>query len=129
METLKLFYSSEVDEPGCELNQVFSLLDRLKELGVSYELVDTAQMDKGELHELYISEAVPPSVKKKYRIGHIFGTQRISGVYFGREQPGLLVYQKDAEGPTDVFPHTIKGRRTSITDFLEEKVAELKKED
>lgn len=93
-----------------------------------FQEVNTAQMDASELYEIYISEAVPSSVKKKYKIGHIFGTQRKSAVYFGKEQPALLVYQNGGEESTDVSPHTVKGRRVSIEDYLSEKMAELEED-
>ena len=44
-----------------------------------------------------------------------------SGVFFGREQPALLVYQNGSEEPVDIFPHVTKGRRVSIEEFLEER--------
>ena len=119
MEKVKFFYSSEVDAVGCDLNAIFSLLDKLKETGVSVELIDTAKMEERELHEFYISEATLPSVRKQYRIGHIFGTQKKAGRFFGREQPALLVYQNCSEEPVDIFPHVVKGRMVSIDQFLE----------
>ena len=42
-----------------------------------------------------------------------------SGVFFGREQPALLVYQNGEEEPVDIFPHVVKGRMVSIDQFLE----------
>ena len=121
---LKLFYSSEIDKPGCDLDGIFSLLDRLKEAGVCVELVDTAKMNDRELHEFYTTEAVYPTHGRHYRIGQIFGTRRKTGVFFGKEQPALLVYEKGAERPTDIFPHTIKGQRITIEEFLREKISE-----
>ena len=122
MEKLKFFYSSEVDAVGCHLNTIFSLLNKLKETGASVELIDTARMEEKEVHEFYISEATLPSVRKQYRIGHIFGTQKKAGRFFGREQPALLVYQNGEEEPVDIFPHVTKGRRVSIDQFLEERL-------
>ena len=125
MEKLKFFYSSEVDAVGCDLDAIFSFLNKLKETGVSVELLDTAKMEEKELHALYISEATLPSVRKQYRIGHIFGTQKKAGVFFGREQPALLVYQNGSEEPVDIFPHETKGRRVSIEEFLSQGLASL----
>ena len=118
---LKFFYSSEVNAVGCALNTIFSLLNKLKETGVSVELIDTARIEEKEVHDFYISEATLPSVRKQYRIGHIFGTQKKAGIFFGREQPALLVYQNGSEEPVDIFPHVTKGRRISIEEFLEER--------
>ena len=142
MEKLKFFYSSSVDAVGCDLDTIFSLLAKLKGLrpsrrvdgsatvvdqegGVSVELIDTAKMEEKEVHDFYISEATRPSVRKQYRIGPIFGTQKKAGCYFGREQPALLVYQNCSEDPVDIFPHVVKGRMVSIEEFLEDTTTKL----
>ena len=48
-----------------------------------------------------------------------------SGVFFGREQPALLVYQNGSEEPYDIFPHMTKGRMVSIDQFLEDITTKL----
>ena len=148
MERIKLFYSSEIEDPWCHLKKIFSLLDKLKEASISIkrslppslggvgggvprigtlsiEIIDTAEMKESERHRIYIEEAVYPSVLNRYRIGHIFGTQKISGLFFGKKQPCLLFYEVDAERATDVFPHTVKGQTITIEEFLEKKIEEI----
>ena len=118
MERMKLFYSSEIEEPWCDLEKIFFLLDKIEEMGISVEKIDIAEMKDEERHLIYIEEAVYPSVINRYRIGHIFGTQQKTGIYFGKKQPCLLFYEADAERATDVFPHTVKGRNVTIEEFL-----------
>ena len=100
-------------------------MDKLKGAGVSFELIDIAKMEEKEVHDFYISEATLPSVRKQYRIGPIFGTQKKAGCFFGREQPALLVYQNCSEEPVDIFPHVVKGRMVSIEEFLEDITTKL----
>ena len=127
MEKLKLFYSSKVEEPLCDLKRIFSYLNDLKKAGISVDLFDTAEISLSELYGHYIKDAVPSSVRKRYRIAHLFGTQKRSGIFFGKEQPSLLFYAEGeftdagrltAKEPTDVYPHDKGGRRISIEEFL-----------
>ena len=91
---------------------------KLKELSktnkLSYNIVDTANMDGSERDSLYV-RAILPSVWNKYRVRTIFGTNRHSGVFFGKEQPALLV-EGDIWG---IFPHKKDGKEISIENFLE----------
>ena len=118
MEKMKLFYSSKVEEPLCDLKRIFSYLNELKKAGISVDLFDTAEISDSELYGHYIKEAVPSSVRKRYRIAHLFGTQKRSGIFFGKEQPSLLFYAEGSNVPTDVYPHDKEGRRISIEEFL-----------
>ena len=122
MEKLKLFYSSKVEEPLCDLKRIFSYLNELKKAGISVDLFDTAEISLSELYGHYIKEAVPSSVRKRYRIAHLFGTQKRSGIFFGKEQPSLLFYAEGSNVPTDVYPHDKEGRRISIEEFLVSKL-------
>ena len=122
MEKLKLFYSSKVEEPLCDLKRIFSYLNDLKKAGISVDLFDTAEISLSELYGHYIKDAVPSSVRKRYRIAHLFGTQKRSGIFFGKEQPSLLFYAEGSNVPTDVYPHDKEGRRISIEEFLVSKL-------
>ena len=122
MEKMKLFYSSKVEEPLCDLKRIFSYLNDLKKAGISVDLFDTAEISLSELYGHYIKDAVPSSVRKRYRIAHLFGTQKRSGIFFGKEQPSLLFYAEGSNVPTDVYPHDKEGRRISIEEFLVSKL-------
>ena len=104
MERIKLFYSSKIEEPWCDLKKIFSLLDKLKGAKISIEIIDIAEMTEGERHRIYTKEVVYPSVLNRYRIGHIFGTRQKSGSYFGKKQPCLLFYGIDAERELPLRP-------------------------
>ena len=120
---MALYYSSAVREPWCDLGDSRGLVRSLKEKGVKISEVDTAEMDAGKLKEMYISLAVLPSVRKKYKISNLFGTRRISGYFFGRQQPGLIVLREDTSTPVDVYPHVEDGQRVTIADFLRKELA------
>lgn len=123
-EKIKLYYSSQIDTPWAELKRIRFQLRKLKEAGIPVRLVDTASMDDQQIFEHYM-EATYPSVRKQYQIRQIFGTQSKSGGFFGKNQPALLVYQKESKHPVDVYPHDENGKRISIEDFLEQKIREL----
>jgi len=125
MEKIKLYYSSEVIEPWCDLKQIRSLLSSLKEKGVSVEEVDTAEIPEDELKEFYTSSIVLASIRKRFKISGIFGTRADAGCFFGREQPALAVFEEGTREATDVYPHDENGRRITIADFLREKISEL----
>jgi hypothetical protein len=124
MKEIKLYYSSDIQEPWCDLQEVRNLLSSLKEKGVSVEEVDTAWLPERKVKEFYTSSVILPSIKKKYKISGVFGTRTSAGSFFGKEQPGLVVFE-DGE-VLDVYPHDENGRRMTIADFLKEKIAELK---
>lgn len=91
---------------------------KLRELSASnkltFNIVDTADKTENEMIDLY-SRAVMPSVWKKYRIRKIFGTNRQSGIFFGREQPALLL-EGDVWG---IYPHEQDKKLVTIENFLE----------
>ena len=124
MGKVELYYSSELKEPWCDLEEIRSLLGKLKEKNVSVEEIDTATIPESELKEFYTTSVIVPSIKKKYKISGLFGTRRAAGCFFGRERPGLVVYREGATTPVDVYPHDLNGRRITITDYLSERLAE-----
>ena len=127
-ESIKFYYNSQIDTVWCNLNQILTQLKTLDEAGVSVTLIDTASMDDLQISSHYM-EATYPSVRKQYGIRQIFGSQRKSGQFFGRQQPALLVYQGNGRQPEDTYPHDENGERMRIEDFLEQTMRELKVED
>ncbi len=145
MKEIKLYYSSDILEPWCDLQEVRNLLSSLKEKGVSVEEVDTAWLPERKVKEFYTSSVILPSIRKKYKISGIFGTRSSAGVFFGKEQPSLVVFEegtevervaRSCEGRSkaitlprlevlDVYPHDENGRRVTIADFLREKLQEF----
>lgn len=109
-----LYKSSKESNVRTDLNFVEL---RLKELSkankLSYKVIDTATMNRAERDELYV-KAVMPSVWHKYRVRTIFGTNRQSGIFFGREQPALLL-EGDIWG---IYPHEKEGKKVLIETFL-----------
>ena len=128
MGKIEFYYSTEVAEPWCDLEEIRSLLSKLREKSVSVDFVDTAKIPESELKEFYTTSVIVPSIKKKYKISGLFGTRRAAGCFFGRERPGLVVYREGATTPVDVYPHDLNGRRITITDYLSERLAELEKD-
>lgn len=125
MKEIKLYYSSDILEPWCDLQEVRNLLSSLKEKGVSVEEVDTAWLPERKVKEFYTSSVILPSIRKKYKISGIFGTRSSAGSFFGKEQPSLVVFEECTEEVVDVYPHDENGRRVTIADFLREKLQEF----
>lgn len=125
-ERFKLYYSSKIDNPWCDLNLIQSQLQKLQAAGIEVAMIDTASMSEQEIYEHYIGEAIYPSVRKQYRIRQLFGTQKKSGNFFGRQQPALLVYEGDSRHPIDVYPRDESGKRVSIEDILAQKIKEMR---
>jgi hypothetical protein len=120
---LKLYFDSTRNILSVPANQGFSeVLDILKKLKkerkVVSEIVDTKNFSKENLWDVY-SQAMVPSVFKKFKLRQIFGSRRRSASFFGREVPALLVFEKTEDQPEDVYPHEEMGRIITIKDFLE----------
>jgi hypothetical protein len=122
MGKVELYYSSEMAEPWCDIEEIRGLLGKLKEKGISVDFVDTAKIPASELKEFYTTSVIAPSIKKKYKISGLFGTRRAAGCFFGRERPGLVVYRKGTTTPVDVYPHDSNGRRITVADYLKERL-------
>ena len=112
---LTLFKSTKELDVWTDLTVIESLLANLsRNNGIEYQIIDTAEMTDDELIGWYV-KAILPSVKHKYRVRTVFGSNRYSGVFFGRQQPALLV-----EGDQwDVYPHEENGRKVTIEEFLQ----------
>ena len=109
-----LYKSSKESNVRTDLNFAESKLKELSKANkLSYNVVDTAKMNRAERDELYV-KAVMPSVWYKYRVRTVFGTNRQSGIFFGREQPALLM-EGDIWG---IYPHEKDGEKVLIESFL-----------
>lgn len=129
---LKLIHHSQTqpiaspDNEGFDFREIKTLFQRLEELGVSSEVIDTMTTSDEERIDLYL-EATLPTARKKYRVRQVFGSKRHAGFLFGREVPALLVYEPGKQYPVDVYPHLSRGRTITIRAFLEDLVNTLKK--
>lgn len=96
------------------------MLDKVtREKGIFCKIIDTKGMSDSERYQLYITRAIVPSARKKYKIRQIFGSRKHSAPFFGKEAPALLVYEEGEKPPIDVYPHEKNGKRVEIVDFLQ----------
>jgi len=98
-----------------DMNKIIELLDKLKKSKkLDYRMIDTSKMTDSQRMDAY-GKVIGPSVFNKYEVRRVFGTNRQSGIFFGKEQPALLV-----EGDIwDIFPHRKSGKEITIVKFLE----------
>jgi hypothetical protein len=119
---IEFYYDSNDTEPWPENEGLYGqrmepLLGQVKEAGIDYRVVDPSDLSREELEDAYIRLAVPPSVRKRYGIKRIFGTNKYPGSFFGRQVPALVVLENGR--PQDVFPHEEGGKIVTIKDYLE----------
>lgn len=128
---LELYYAPDLLSgpwnEGFDPLQIEALLLRLKELkGTIYYIRDASKWSWEDAERAYIELAVPPSVRKRYRIRKVFGTNTAAGSFFGKGIPALVVFE--GESPIDVYPHEEPGGRLiTIRGYLEELVWGKKK--
>lgn len=98
-----------------DTNKIVQLLDKLKKSKkLDYKIIDTSKMTDSQRSDAYV-KVIGPSVFNKYEVRRVFGTNRQSGIFFGKEQPALMV-----EGDIwDIFPHKKNGKEITIEKFLE----------
>ncbi len=117
---LRLFFDSSVQpfEGKDDLNKISRMLEELQKRGFVVEQTDVKDFSEADVYDIYM-EAMIPSVRKKYRIRQVFGSQRHSGFLFAKQVPALLVYEKpEAQHPSDVYPREEGRRLVGIEDFL-----------
>jgi hypothetical protein len=119
-----LYYFSSKRQPiAIDRNEgvddVPKLLKRLDAKGHRVEMKDTAAMTEQQRNKAYIS-AIVPAVYRHYELRKMFGSNRISGCFFGAEVPALLVTDGDSVG--DTYPHRKEDRISTIRSFLSELV-------
>lgn len=98
-----------------DVKKITQLLEKLKKAKkLDYKIIDTSKMSDTERSSAY-ANVIGPSVFNKYEVRRVFGTNRNSGVWFGKEQPALLV-QGDI---WEIFPHRKNDKDVTIEKFLE----------
>jgi hypothetical protein len=120
---LVYYFSSKRQPIAIDRNEgvedVPKLLKRLDAKGHRVEMKDTAAMTEQQRNKAYIS-AIVPAVYRHYELRKMFGSNRISGCFFGAEVPALLVTDGDSVG--DTYPHRREDRISTIRSFLSELV-------
>lgn len=115
--TLKAIFYMNPNETNVrsDTKKIIQLLEKLKKTKkIDYKIVDTSKMIDSERTKAYIN-VIGPSVFNKYEVRRVFGTNRQSGIFFGKEQPALFL-----EGDIwEILPHRIKEKNVSIENFLE----------
>jgi len=119
---LRLYQSAKhqlLDIPcNKDFKDVEDLLKFLNRKGITIEIINMDSLSEADVLKAY-SDAVIPSVFKKFGIRRIFGSRRRSGWLFGREVPALLVYKESHDHPIDVYPHDEgQGRIRTVREFL-----------
>jgi len=108
-------------KPRSDADKIRSVLTKLAKANkVEFSVVETAKMTEDERFGEY-AKAIVPSIFNKYQVRKVFGTNRQSGIFFGREEPALLVEGKR----NDIYPHIKNGKTVTIEDFLKELAREL----
>ncbi len=124
---IKLYYDPDSVQgrpvnDGLHEEGVERLLVRVKEAGVAYSVVDVSDLPRQELEDIYTRQAVVPSVRKRYGIRRIFGTNKYPGAFFGKGVPALVVLEDGR--PQDVYPHEGEGGRiVTIKDYVDKLAA------
>lgn len=118
---LVYYFSSDREPFAVDRNEgvddVPKLLKRLSAKGHRIEMKDTSRMTERQRQEAYIN-AIMPAVYRHYELRKMFGSNRISGCWFGAEVPALLVMDGDSIG--DTYPHRKADRISTIRSFLTE---------
>lgn len=118
MTEARFYYRSAEEKTNDPQDKDADLVGRaMKEAGVEYRAVDVSEFGREELEEAYARLAVTPSVRKGYRIKHIFGTNKYPGSKFGKDVPALVILENGR--PQDVYPHEEGGRLVTIKDFVD----------
>ena len=126
----KYYFSSE-DEPFATptndgVGNVSELLDRLNEQGVPVDQIDVARLTEKERANAYL-DAIQVSVYKKYKIRQVFGSRRLSGTFFGKQVPALILRNLATGHPEAVYPHQEPGEVAPIAVFLRAYIDQLSK--
>ena len=119
---LRLYQSTKhrlLDIPcNKDFDNVENLLKLLSRKGITVEIINMDSLSEADTLKAY-SDAVMPSVSKKFGIRRVFGSRRRSGWLFGKGVPALLVYEEDEGYPIDVYPHDEgQDRIRTVKEFL-----------
>ncbi|HEU4759279.1 MAG TPA: hypothetical protein VFT91_04780 [Dehalococcoidia bacterium] len=124
---IKLYYDPSSVQPrpeneGLQDEGVERLLRRVREAGVAYSVVDVSDMGRDQLEDVYARQAVAPSVRQRYGIRRVFGTNKYPGAFFGKGVPALVVLEDGR--PQDVYPHEGEGGGiVTIKDYVDKLAA------
>lgn len=119
---LELYYEPDnvLDCPeneGLYGADIRGIVKDIQETGAEYKVIDVAGLPRQEIEDLYTQLAVPPSVRERYSIRRIFGTNKYPGCFFGRGVPALVVLEDGR--PRDVYPHEEAGKIVTIMDYFQ----------
>ena len=127
---LKYYFSSEYEPSETPTNDgiesVSGLLDQLHTQGVPVDRIDVAELTEKGRADAYM-DAVRASVLNKYKIRQVFGSKRISGTFFGKQVPALILRNIETEHPEEVYPHQEPGEFALIAVFLRAYIDQLSK--
>ena len=88
--------------------------------------IDVAELTEKGRADAYF-DAVRASVLKKYKIRQVFGSKRISGTFFGKQVPALILGNLASGHPEGVYPHQEPGEIASIAVFLRAYIDQMSK--
>ncbi len=142
---LEFYYDSTEENAWSETESILDILEQLEEqdTNINPKKIDTSEITENERHEIY-SRVVEASSSRRYKVKPIFTDKDRSEVFFGKQQPALLIYrdkvpseiyaetqgkpsemkkQNKKQLPSDVYPHeTPGGGRVETMDYLEKLV-------
>jgi len=123
------YYDSSVQPEDCDVKRILDILKRLQELGVNVKVVDTAGCSDEERTGPYF-DAITGAVIQRAAIRQVFGSKGMPAFLFGRQVPGLLIYDETYTPPicVDVYPQRrsiIDGARRSIESYLDDALKTL----
>lgn len=112
------------DERNTGIEGVPTLLEEFERRGVKLRKVDPNTLNAEQIFEEY-AKATIPAIYKKYEVKRMFGTNRHSACWFGRQVPALVVKQA-ADSVGDTYPHRESGNLVvTIHQFLTGALAAL----
>jgi hypothetical protein len=126
---LRLYHSNKTLPADIPANKGFdnvpNLLRLLARKEIASEIIDVDLLPDEEVQRAY-ARAVVPSVSRRFGIRRVFGSRRKSGQFFGRQVPALLVYEDDADNPSDVYPRDDwQSKMTTIEEYLYDMQTEM----
>ncbi len=102
---LVFLYDSSIHPWHADLQAIRRGLERMVSTGVMVEELDTRDMSDEDLAR-WRAKANVAAIRDHKSIRQTFGSWRQGGLpYFGKQVPALLVFAKDEQTPTDVYPH------------------------
>ncbi|MHA1907511.1 MAG: hypothetical protein ACW98Y_09480 [Candidatus Thorarchaeota archaeon] len=118
---IKYYYNSNIIaidnlEANRNLDDALYLLNKLKEQGHMVERIDTFRISEVLRSKAY-ADVIVVAVLKKSRIRQVFGSRRISGTYFGKQVPAIVIYDNE-EKIIDAFPRKEMGSIVTIAEGL-----------